>query len=161
LSSFDPQARRAFLAHQRILRLLAQAHGKFEALDALLREYRDEQTLVFAENNAVVYTVARLYLIPVISGETKAAERKHILDKFREGHYRAIVTCEVLNEGVDVPEAKVAIVLGGTSGLREYIQRLGRVLRKVENRQAVLFEIIARGTVDEGKSRRRQRQNAH
>jgi superfamily II DNA or RNA helicase len=57
---------------------------------------------------------------------------------------------------VDVPEAKVAIVLGGTASAREYIQRLGRVLRKVGNRQAVLFEVIARNTIEEGKSRRRQ-----
>jgi superfamily II DNA or RNA helicase len=62
----------------------------------------------------------------------------------------------VLNEGVDVPEAKVAIVLGGTASAREYIQRLGRVLRKAGNRQALLFEVIARNTVDEGKSQRRQ-----
>ncbi|NJO82781.1 MAG: hypothetical protein HC828_08105 [Blastochloris sp.] len=63
----------------------------------------------------------------------------------------------MLNEGVDVPEAKIAIVLGGTSSAREYIQRLGRVLRKVGNRRAVLFELVARGTVDEAKSQRRRR----
>ena len=71
-----------------------------------------------------------------------------------------IVTSKVLNEGIDVPEAKIAIVLGGTSGAREYIQRLGRVLRKVENRQAVLFEVIARKTIEESKSQRRRRQEA-
>jgi len=85
-----------------------------------------------------------------------AAERKQILDGFQERRYRVIVTSRVLNEGVDVPEAKVAIVLGGTSGAREYVQRLGRVLRKIENRQAVLFEVIARKTVDEGKAQRRR-----
>ena len=68
----------------------------------------------------------------------------------------AIVTSKVLNEGVDVPEAKVAIVLGGSAGAREYIQRLGRVLRKVGNRQAVLYEIIVRKTVDEARAQRRR-----
>ena len=70
--------------------------------------------------------------------------------------YLTLVTSKVLNEGVDVPAAKVAIVLGGTASAREYIQRLGRVLRKKGNRKAILFEIIARNTVDEGKSQRRQ-----
>jgi len=83
-------------------------------------------------------------------------ERKHILEAFRAGHYPAIVTSKVLNEGIDVPEAKIAIVLGGTSSSREYIQRLGRILRKTGNRQAVLYEVIARNTVDEGRSQRRQ-----
>ena len=126
------------------------------ALDALLREYVAERVLIFTEHNAVVYDIAGRHLVPPITHETGAAERKHILDGFQAGHYRVIVTSRVLNEGVDVPEAKVAIVLGGTSGAREYIQRLGRVLRKVENRQAVLFEVIARRTIEESKSQRRR-----
>ncbi len=103
----------------------------------------------------MAYRVSRQHLIPVITAETKAAERKSVLDGFRAGQYKALVTCEVLNEGVDVPEAKVAIVLGGTSGAREYVQRLGRVLRKVENRRAVLFEVIARKTIEEQKAQAR------
>jgi superfamily II DNA or RNA helicase len=67
----------------------------------------------------------------------------------------------VLNEGVDVPEAKVAIVLGGTASSREYIQRLGRVLRKAGNRQAMLFEVLVRDTIEEGKSQRRRSNRAN
>jgi superfamily II DNA or RNA helicase len=156
LSANDPQARRAILARQRLLQLLGSCEGKLTVLDALLREYATERVLVFTEHNAVVYDIARRHLIPAITHETIAAERKHILDGFQTGHYRVIVTSKVLNEGVDVPEAKVAIVLGGTSGAREYIQRLGRVLRKVENRQAVLFEVIARKTIEESKAQRRR-----
>lgn len=158
LSAFDQQARRALLARQQIQRLLASAQGKLEVLDALLREHFHEQTLIFTENNAVAYTIAEKHLIPVITHETKAAERKHILENFQDYTYRAIVTSRVLNEGVDVPEAKVAIVLGGTSSAREYIQRLGRVLRKVGNRQAVLYDVIVRNTIEESKSQRRRRQ---
>jgi superfamily II DNA or RNA helicase len=161
LSTFDTEARRAVLARQRLQRLLASAEGKLKALDNLLREYSGERVLVFTENNDVVYDISRRHLIPAITHETKAAERKHILEAFQAGQYRAIVTCNVLNEGVDVPEAKIAIVLGGTAGVREYVQRLGRVLRKVGNRQAVMFEVIARNTVDEGKSRRRRRKREH
>jgi superfamily II DNA or RNA helicase len=165
LSNLEEGARRAFLARQRLLRLLASCEGKFAALDALLHEYASEQVLVFTEQNAVAYTIASRHLIPVITHETSAAERKHILDGFQQKIYRVIVTSKVLNEGVDVPEAKVAIVLGGTSGAREYIQRLGRVLRKVENKQALLCEIIARKTLEEGRSQRRrlrqEKQDAH
>lgn len=156
LSAYDREARRALLARQRVIDLLAEAEGKLNLLDNLLREHSHEQVLVFTEHNAAAYRIARQHLIPVITHETKAAERKHILDEFQAGHYRAIVTSRVLNEGVDVPEAKVAIVLGGTSSAREYIQRLGRVLRKVGNRQAVLFEVITRGTIEESKSQRRK-----
>jgi superfamily II DNA or RNA helicase len=156
LSAIDLDARRAFLARQRLLRLLAGAEGKYTVLDQLLREYAHERTLVFTESNAIAYDISRRHLIPVITHETKAAERKHILDSFQSGNYQAVVTSKVLNEGVDVPEAKVAIVMSGTSGAREYMQRLGRVLRKVGNRQAVLFEVFARKTVEEAKAQRRR-----
>jgi superfamily II DNA or RNA helicase len=157
LSASDPEARRALLARHRLVQLLSICEGKFAALDRLLLEYASEQVLIFTEHNTAVYEIAHRHLVPAITHETPAAERKHILDGFQSGRYRVIVTSRVLNEGVDVPEAKVAIVLGGTAGSREYIQRLGRVLRKVENKQAVLFEVIARKTIDEGKAQRRRR----
>lgn len=157
LSSFDTQARRALLARQRLQRLLAHAEGKFRLLEHLLQEHVTERILVFTEHNATAYEIARRYLVPVVTHETPAAERKQILDGFQAGQYRVIATSRVLNEGVDVPESKVAIVLGGTSGAREYIQRLGRVLRKVEHKEAILFEVIARKTIEEGKAQRRQR----
>lgn len=156
LSAIDQQARRALLARQRLQRLLASCEGKLAALEGLLLEYIDQQVLIFTEQNAIVYDISRRYLIPAITHETHAVERKQILDSFQAGHYRALVTSRVLNEGVDVPAAKIAIVLGGTAGAREYVQRLGRVLRKVENREAVLVEVIARKTLDEGKAQRRQ-----
>jgi superfamily II DNA or RNA helicase len=155
-STQDLAARRALLARQHMLRLIGQCAEKFQALEALLHEYSQERVLIFTEQNATVYELSRRFLIPAITHETGAAERKHILDGFREGQYRVIATSRVLNEGVDVPEAKIAVVLGGTSGAREYIQRLGRVLRKVENRQAQLFEIIARKTLEEGRAQRRR-----
>jgi superfamily II DNA or RNA helicase len=156
-SAYERDARRALLARLRILRLLAGASGKFRVLNRLLSEHFHQQTLVFTETNAVVYEVARRHLIPAITHETKSAERKRILEAFRAGQYRAIVTSRVLNEGIDVPSAKVAVVLGGTAGAREYVQRLGRVLRKAGNQEAVLYEVIVRDTVDEGRARRRRR----
>lgn len=156
-SAFDRDARRALLARLRILRLLALSENKLAALDRLLREHFHDRVLIFTESNETVYEIARRHLVPAITHETKAGERKDILDRFRAGTYKVVVTSRVLNEGVDVPEAKVAIVLGGTSSAREYIQRLGRVLRKVGNREAVLYDIVIRDTVDEGRSARRRR----
>jgi len=156
LSSLEPEARAAALAHQRLSRLLAGAANKLEALDRLLREHAHERILIFTESNEVVYQLSHRHLIPALTCETKAAERKAILERFQTGEYGAIATSRVLNEGIDVPEAKVAIVLGGSAGAREYIQRLGRVLRKVDNREAVLYEIIVRNTLDTGRARRRR-----
>jgi superfamily II DNA or RNA helicase len=156
LSAFDREARAALLARHRILRLLAGCEGKLIVASRLLREHVTDQILIFTESNATVYDLSRRHLIPALTHETKAAERKRVLEAYRAGEYRVLVTSKVLNEGVDVPEAKVAIVLGGTSSAREYIQRLGRVLRKTGNLEAVLYEVIARNTVDEGRAQRRR-----
>jgi superfamily II DNA or RNA helicase len=156
LSAKEQEARAALLARQRINRLLAGCHGKMLAVETLLKVHQTEQTLIFTENNEVAFAISRQYLIPIITHHTPAAERKEILDGFRDKHYRSIVTTRVLNEGIDIPEAKVALVLGGTTGAREYIQRLGRILRKVESRQALLYEVLTRGTTEEGKVQRRR-----
>jgi superfamily II DNA or RNA helicase len=155
-SAYEAQARRAKVAELKLKQIVHQARGKLEALDRLLREHRDQPMLVFTAHNRFAYEISRRHLMPVITHQTKAAERKAILDHFRAGLYRAVVTTNVLNEGVDVPEAKIAVILGGSASAREYVQRLGRVLRKRGNAQAMLYEVIARNTVDEGIAQRRR-----
>jgi superfamily II DNA or RNA helicase len=103
-----------------------------------------------------VYALSQRFLIPGITYETPARERKEILDRFRTGRYRAIIASDVLNEGVDVPEANVAVILAGSASHREYVQRLGRVLRPREDKRAVLYELVTEGTGDEAASRRRR-----
>ncbi|MEM2597324.1 MAG: helicase-related protein, partial [Thermofilum sp.] len=67
-----------------------------------------------------------------------------------------IVTSHVLEEGVDVPDASVAVVISGTGSPREFIQRLGRLLRPREGKKAILYELVARGTREVYVSRRRR-----
>lgn len=156
LSARDREARAALLARQRVNRLLAGCQGKMQTVDHLLHEHLHDQSVIFTESNQVAYKIAHTYCLPIITHLTPAIERKEILDGFQEGRYKAVVTSRVLDEGVDLPSAKIAIILGGTAGARQYIQRRGRVLRKKENKEAVLYEVFARGTSEEGKVQRRR-----
>ncbi|HVU70492.1 MAG TPA: DEAD/DEAH box helicase family protein [Ktedonobacteraceae bacterium] len=156
LSARDEGARAALLARQRVSRLLAGCQGKFQAVNDLLYEHMHEQVVIFTESNYVAYAIAHRFFLPAITHLSTALERKEILDGFQAGRYKAVVTSRVLDEGVDLPSAKVAIILGGTAGARQYIQRRGRVLRKVENKEAVLYEVLVRGTSEEGKVQRRR-----
>ena len=160
-SAYEQGARRAKVAELKLKEIVHQARGKLEMLDQLLREHSDRPMLIFTAHNRFAYEIARRHLLPAITHQTKAAERKAILDGFRAGTYKAIVTSKVLNEGVDVPEAKIAVVLGGSAGAREYVQRLGRVLRKQGSAQAILYEIIARSTVDERIAQQRKSRSKH
>lgn len=155
-SAYDQAARTAKVAELQLKEIVHQADQKLKIIEQLIREHPKKPMLIFTAHNRFAYRIARRYLIPVITHQTKAAERKALLEGFREGSYPVIVTSKVLNEGIDVPEAKVAVVLGGSSTAREYVQRLGRILRKKGNKEAILYEVIARGTVDEGIAQRRR-----
>jgi superfamily II DNA or RNA helicase len=66
-----------------------------------------------------------------------------------------IVTSKVLDEGVDVPEASIGIILSGSGSRREFIQRLGRILRP-KRKAAILYEIVSKRTTEVGTARRRK-----
>ncbi len=154
-SGHDPAARRALRAHQEARLIALNAEAKIARVAELLARHRADNVLVFSEYNALVDQLSRRLCLPAITYRTEARERQAILDHFRARRYTKLVTGRVLNEGVDVPDANVAIVVSGSSATREYIQRLGRVLRP-KPRSAVLYEIISRRTV-EGRSAQRRR----
>ena len=77
---------------------------------------------------------------------------------FREGKFRALATSKVLDEGIDVPEASIGVIVSGTGSSREFIQRLGRLLRKSEGKgQARLIELVSSDTSETRTSSRRKR----
>jgi superfamily II DNA or RNA helicase len=154
-SGFDPGARRALQAHHQARMIALNAEGKLERVTALLEQHRGDRVIVFSEYNAMVRAISQRVCLPAITYRTEAEERRLILERFRAGRYTKLVTGRVLNEGVDVPDANVAIVVSGSSATREHIQRLGRVLRPKPG-GAVLYEIISRKT-SEGRASQARR----
>src|SRR5262249_55182920 len=142
-------------------RLAQAAPAKLHLLEKLLDRHRGDRALIFTYDNATVYQIARRFLIPAITHQTKTKERREILLRFHSGEYPILVTSQVLNEGVNVPAANVGIVLSGTGSVREHVQRLGRLLRKYGDKQAVLYEVVARGTAEEFTSERRRQHHAY
>jgi len=154
-SGSDPAARSALRAHHQARMIALNAEAKIAKVEELLWKHRDDKVIVFSEYNAMVDILSERLLLPAITYRTAPAERRATLDGFRAGDYSKLVTGRVLNEGVDVPDANVAIVVSGSSATREYIQRLGRVLRPKASR-AKLYELVSRKTT-EGRSVRKRR----
>jgi len=153
----DKRAREALLARNRAVKVALNSEAKLALLAKLLEAHRNKKTLIFTLHNDLVYTISRRFLIPAITYQTPKEERREILENFRAGDYRVVVTSQVLDEGVDVPDASVGFMLSGTGSTREYIQRLGRLLRKVEGKQARLVEIVSKETMEVRMSSRRRR----
>jgi len=150
----DKEAREALLAWHESLRIAVNSRAKIEKLRELLREFKDEKVLIFTRDTQLAYDVSKEFLIPVVTYKTDKDDRKEILQKFKEDIYRVIVASTVFDEGVDVPDASVAIVLGGYGTKRQYLQRLGRILRG-KDKKALLIEIITKGSADYRLSKRR------
>ncbi len=157
-SGRDRAAREAILARHRARTIALNSKAKLAALAEVLREHSgpEDKAIIFTEYNDLVYTISREFLVPFITYTTPKDERQENLTKFRTGEYRAIVTSKVLDEGVDVPDANIGIILSGSGSRREFVQRLGRILRKKGDKKAVLYEIISQGTMEEGSSARRR-----
>jgi superfamily II DNA or RNA helicase len=155
------EGRAAFLAYREQKQIALAAPAKLRLLDVLLDRHRRDRVLIFTYDNATVYQIARRLLIPAITHQTKTKERREILLRFHSGEYPIIVTSQVLNEGVNVPAANVGIILSGTGSVREHVQRLGRLLRKHGDKQAVLYEVVTRDTAEEFTSDRRRQHTAY
>jgi superfamily II DNA or RNA helicase len=173
-SGNDPRAREALLEKQRARRIVHESEAKVEKLRELLDRHRHDRVIVFTASTDLVYDLSERFLLPAITHETGADERREILDKFREGDYSRVVTANVLDEGVDVPDANVAVVFAGSGSEREFTQRLGRVLRPKadgvsesgdsEAREttsslggrALLYELVSEDTAEERVARRRR-----
>lgn len=152
---YDPDARRALRAHHEARLVAMNASAKVAAIEDLLRRHAQDKVIVFSEYVDMVDRISRALMLPAITYRTPPAERRAILQGFRDGTFSKLVTGRVLNEGVDVPDANVAIVASGSASMREYVQRLGRVLRPKPT-EAQLYELISRRTTERNAARRRR-----
>jgi superfamily II DNA or RNA helicase len=155
------EGRQAYLAYREQRELALAAPAKLSLLGRLLDRHNGDRVLIFTHDNATVYKIARQFLVPVITHQTKTKERREVLLRFNNGAFPIVATSRVLNEGVNVPEANVAVILSGSGSVREHVQRLGRILRKSGDKEAVLYEVITRGTVEEFTSNRRRQHSAY
>lgn len=162
-SGRDPRAWEALRAQNEARKIAFNSSTKLEKLKELLEKHRGDRIIIFTRYNDLVYKISQGFLIPAITYRTGKDERRQVLEGFKEGIYQAIVSSQVLDEGVDVPEANVGIILSGTGSNREFIQRLGRLLRPSPGpgKVAVLYELVSSETGEvRTASKRKRRKDA-
>jgi superfamily II DNA or RNA helicase len=132
------------------------SNSKIYYLKNLLNSNQNEKVLIFTSHNKLVYRLSKDLLIPAITHLTPQEEREEILQRFHKGEYKRIVTSRVLDEGIDVPDASIAVILSGSGSNRQFVQRLGRILRKIPGKKAILLELVSAGTAEVYMSYRRK-----
>ena len=147
MSNKNKIAREAMLARNKANEIALNSQSKIDELQKILQQNKNIKTIIFTQNNKMVYHLSNKFLIPYITYKTIKDERQNVLDGFKSGRYNAVVTSRVLDEGVDVPDAELGVIMSGTGSGRELIQRLGRILRpKKDGRKARLVELVSKHT---------------
>ena len=160
-ASQTDEGREAFKAYLTQKQLSFSSSTKQEWVWKLIQRHSEDRVIIFTQDNDTAYQLGERFFLPVLTHQTKLTERNAFLNGFRDGTYSILVTSKVLNEGIDVPEANVAIIVSGSGSVREHVQRLGRILRKREGKQAVLYELISKQTGEYFVNKRRRQHDAY
>ncbi len=149
-------ARQYLSAVQHRRRLLDDTPAKAAVLAALVPAIeRADRTLVFTQSIAAAERARALVGsggidARAIHSEQTSSQRRESLRRFALGDVRALAAPQVLDEGIDVPAADLAIVVGASRSRRQMVQRMGRVLRvKADGRRARFVVIFAADTVED------------
>lgn len=127
------------------------AENKIPALGEFLRgENRKwEQTIIYCADGSQMEKVALVLRdldidVQKITADEGAlesskfggkSERQHILDNFQKGNLQVLLAIACLDEGVDIPSARVGIILASSGNSKEFIQRRGRLMRVYEGKE--------------------------
>lgn len=128
--------------------LLAESPSKINGLLKLIDSIRSaNRTLIFTQTIESAETIAEnLQTFKInaraIHSQIKMDERKQILQEFGEGNIKVVVAPQVLDEGIDVPEADLAIIIAASKTRRQMIQRMGRVLRLKKDGRLARFALL-------------------
>ncbi|MGH9138652.1 MAG: DEAD/DEAH box helicase [Acidimicrobiales bacterium] len=149
-------ARRYLAALQQRRRLLAESPAKTAALDALVPALHScQRAIVFTQSiTGAEHAATRLRRhglhAAAIHSQLDADSRRGVLARFATGDLRAVAAPQVLDEGVDVPAADLAVILAASRSRRQMIQRMGRVLRRKHDDRTARFVIVyAAATVED------------
>jgi len=148
----DPALReRAVRLLQRRKLIAARATAKVQAAVDLVKRLAltRDRVLVFTESSEVAKLIAREAGGCAVLASTPRKERERALGEWG-WQFKVLTTCRVLEEGFDVPECDVGVIIATGTGERQLIQRVGRLLRPAGGKsEATVYFVYCRGTHEE------------
>lgn len=141
------QARAWFLNVRKRKSLLASAHNKLaNAVELIKTKHSNQKIMVFSETLESIRKLKQLLEIEgidsaIIDSKIPSVKRQKMLSQWGSKFY-PLLSVHTLEIGYDVPEAGVEIILASTSNMNQIVQRIGRVLRKVQGKDSALVYVI-------------------
>ncbi|MHA1616960.1 MAG: DEAD/DEAH box helicase [Candidatus Njordarchaeales archaeon] len=152
----DLSALEALLTLKKARELALFPREKILVLNTLLRKHKQDKILIFTRSTSMANTISYLFGIPKIIHKTPPEVRYKLLEMLKNGKISKIVSSKVLEEGIDLPDVSIIIIVSGTSSDKEFIQRIGRALRYRVNKRALIYELITNLKYEKKISRKRK-----
>ncbi|NON61800.1 DEAD/DEAH box helicase, partial [Acidianus sp. RZ1] len=152
----DYNAINALKIYSEIKKLIGNAENKTVKLREILEKEKGKKILIFTQYVEQAESIAREFNAMLVTGKMIKSDRKEILKRFKTSAEGRLVLTTVGDEGLDIPDASVGIIVTGTSSRRQFIQRLGRLLRPMNGKRAILYELIVKGTSEEYQAKKRK-----
>ncbi len=155
----DKEAIEALRIHKQMIKIIQHSHSKLREAEKIIRDElrRGSKIIVFTQYKTQAEEIARRVNGLLLHGGLDKAKRARVLEEFKRLKSGVLVVTTVGDEGIDIPDANVGVYLSGTGSARQFIQRLGRLLRpKPGSNSARLYEIVVAGTSEEFQARKRR-----
>lgn len=133
--------------------LLNSSQNKLEKAVQIVKNHNNEKIMIFSETIDSITKLKNILEknhIPseIIHSKIKIKDRKVILENWGTNFF-PLLSVHTLEIGYDIPHVKIAIILSNTSNINQVVQRIGRVIRKTENKEkALIYIIYAKETKD-------------
>ena len=126
-----------------LFRKLVQSEGMDKTLVFVSPQQIDEVCSILAESRVSAHPFTMRQGTKKSREFGGLSEREHIIKCFKEGSYQTLVAISCLDEGIDIPSAEKGILLSSSTNPREYIQRVGRVIRRFPGkRRAEIVDFV-------------------
>jgi superfamily II DNA or RNA helicase len=155
---YDPKTRKyvgreGIWAIARRKGLLSRIGSKREKVLEIVKEHSDKPIILFAESVKAIENISEYLRANEISCEifhagTEQSDRIRILETWGQD-FQVLLSCRALEEGLDVKEVEIGILITSGKSQRQFIQRIGRVIRPHEGKQAKFYVLYCPNTVEE------------
>ncbi|MEM2472863.1 MAG: DEAD/DEAH box helicase [Sulfolobales archaeon] len=157
-AKWDETAREALRMKSIARQIALMSESKISAIKRIVSRHLmlGDKVIVFTEYVDQAKRLAEELGALLITGDTPARKRAEVFNRFREMQSGVLVITRVGDEGIDIPDANVGIIASGTGSRRQYIQRIGRLLRPKPGKTAVIYEVFTADTTEKFEVRRRR-----
>jgi len=134
-------------------KLLSNVESKKERVLEVVRKHRDERIILFAESVPAIEAIGKYLKENDVSCETfhsriEPWRRMEILEEWGS-KFQVLLSCRALEEGLDVKEVAIGVLITSGKSKRQFVQRIGRVIRPVEGKVATFYVVYSPNSVEE------------